>query len=322
MIPIQSKKSDKVFYLKLLGTIAIFYIIFKQVNIRDISTIILNLDQWLVMLATFLAVAAIVLSAYKWQILLEARSWKLSIIALTKIYFVGLFMNNFLPSSIGGDVMRIYEVGKRINNHSEATASVVLERILATFGILLPALFALLPNKNMLGSVGNYTIYFFIGTTIFCLIFLKPTMLKPLTRIPWQWWKKGLFRLEEVYAVICSYKKSPTSLVKALVYSVCFQLLIILINYVILRAMGINFITLWQCTLVIPIISAVSMIPVSINGLGIREGSYVLLFANLGLAAHQAISLSLIFFTIVTFISLPGGAFFLMDRGKENYIVS
>lgn len=314
-----TSKQSRSFYLKLAISVGLLAILYNQLNITEVTSIFTSLDYRHLLIATLLAILAIVLSAYKWQILLVARGWQLSILTLTKVYFVGLFMNNFLPSSIGGDVMRIYQVGKEINNTGEAAASVILERLLATFGIIIPALFALIPNKNITGDLTSYMLYFFAATVLLMLLFFKPTLLKPLTRLSWYKWQKGLLKIKEVYDVIHSYKNVPRSIFKVLLLSVIFQLLIVIINFFILKAMGISIITLWQCTLVIPIISAVSMIPLSINGLGLREGSYVLLFANFGLSPSQAVTLSLTFFIVVTLISLLGGVFFLLDGQKEVY---
>lgn len=307
--------------IKALLTILLLWFLFTKLDVKEVGAILSELSQSQLLLAILITVAAVILSAYKWQILLVSRGWKLSLVTLTKVYFVGLFMNNFLPSSIGGDMMRIYQIGKRINNNSEAAASVILERILATVGIALPAFFALLPNSQLLGHFAFYLFYFFLFCFILIFFVVRPSIFRPLKKISWNWWQKLLGKLKEIIQIIQSYRDKKYDLFRVIVYSVAFQLSIVMINYCLLRAMGIYQISLWQCTLMIPIISAVSMIPVSINGLGIREGAYLLLFGPLGLSASQAITLSMLFFTIVTATSLIGGLFFLLEKQKEDYVV-
>lgn len=148
---------------------------------------------------------------------------------------------------------------------------------------------------------------------------MKPAILRPLKKLPWKQWQRlvGIFR--EIINIIQSFRHKRGTLVKVIFYSVMFQLAIILINFCLIRALGIHQMGLWHCFLLVPIISAVSMLPVSINGLGIREGAYVLLFGAMGVSASQAITVSLLFFVIVTFISLFGGILFVLEKERGAY---
>lgn len=308
--------------IKLIITVVLLSLLVRKMAVSEVVTMVSGLNLESLGISVLLTVAAVILSAYKWQLLLVARGCSLSIGALTKYYFVGLFMNNFLPSSIGGDLMRIYQVGKRIGNSNEAAASVVLERLLAAIGLIIPAVVALLPNRILLGKVLLPVISFLVICLIFAFIIAKPAIVKPLARVPWKWWQKTVTRLREINNIIQAYRSKPAAVIKVIVYSVMFQMVVVCINYCLVRAMGISHISLWQCTLMVPVISAVSMIPISINGLGVREGAYVLLFGTLGLSSSQAVTLSLLFFIIVTVVSLVGGIFFVLEREKESYVTT
>lgn len=308
--------------IKLIITVVLLSLLVRKMAVSEVVTMVSGLNLESLGISVLLTVAAVILSAYKWQLLLIARGCSLSIGALTKYYFVGLFMNNFLPSSIGGDLMRIYQVGKRIGNNNEAAASVILERLLATLGLIIPAAVALLPNRILLGKVLLPVISFLVICLIFAFIIAKPAIVKPLARVPWKWWQKTVTRLREINNIIQAYRSKPAAVIKVIVYSVMFQMVVVCINYYLVRAMGISHISLWQCTLMVPVISAVSMIPISINGLGVREGAYVLLFGTLGLSSSQAVTLSLLFFIIVTLVSLVGGIFFVLEREKESYVIT
>ena len=315
-------KSRAGFVLKIFITGALLWLILAKVEYRETVRIIMQLDRSGLWVAVLLAIAAVVLSAYKWRIILAARGWNLSLAALTKVYFTGLFFNNFLPSSIGGDLMRIYLIGKKIGSSSEAAASVILERVLATVGLAIPVLLAVIPNRRLLGSFQSVLVYFFIFCLALVILVIRPSVAHPMTQISWSWWQKCLDKLRAINKVIQSYGQRKGAVVRVIGYSVLFQFSIVLINYFLMLAMGINHITLWQCTFIIPLISAVSMVPVSINGLGIREGAYVLLFTPLGLSTTQAVTLSLIFFIIVTAISLLGGISFVMQKEKNSDIIT
>lgn len=325
MLPKIKSVSSRIFNgvtIKLLITFILLWLILAKLELKEVAVMLQKTDPIQLALAGLLAIIAVILSAYKWQLLLAARGWKLSITALTKIYFVGLFMNNFLPSSIGGDAMRIYQVGKKINNTSESAASVILERVLATLGLAIPVLFALVPNRELLGQFFSSIIYFFIFCAALIFIIMKPSIMSPLKSISWKWWQNIIIKAREIGVVISSYRAKPRAILKVIFYSIIFQLTIVLINYCLVLGMGIEGISLWHCILMVPIISAVSMIPVSINGLGIREGAYILLFGPLGLSTSQAITLSMVFFFIVTVISLFGGLIFILEREKGDYVVT
>lgn len=218
--------------------------------------------------------------------------------------------------------MRIFQVGSMIGDRNEAAASVVVERLLATIGLLLLAVIALVPNRAFLGSVLYPILSCFLLCLVLTYILYNPAVIRPLANIPGKWWQQVVAAIRKIGGVIQAFRSYPAGVAKVIVYSVMFQMVVVLINYYLLKAMDITLISLWHCTLMIPIISAVSMLPVSINGLGVREGAYVLLFGKLGLSAAQALTLSLSFFIIVTIVSLLGGVFFVMEREKQQYVVT
>ncbi|MDA8236036.1 MAG: lysylphosphatidylglycerol synthase transmembrane domain-containing protein [Clostridia bacterium] len=316
----QGKSNLYSFLFRLLVTGSLLGILYWQIDFQEVGRIISGLHKSSLVIAILLVFAAIILSAYKWQLLLAARGWRLPFGSLVKVYFLGLFANNFLPSSIGGDLIRIYQIGKRINNHTEAAASVILERILATIGLALPVLLAILPNQQLLGSFTHVVFYFLLFCVGMVIIIIKPEMFKPLLKLPWDWWQRVIAKLKDINLVIKGYRTSSITLWQVIGYSVLFQIIIVLINYFLLHSLKIDRVSFWQCLLIVPIISALSMIPISINGLGIREGAYVLLLAPLHVTSSQAVILSLLFFLIVTVVSLLGGVIFLLEREKGDYL--
>lgn len=317
-----SKRKVSGILLRISVAAVLVLLLLNKLNYHEIINLLSNLNLGYLSISVALVVLAIVLSAYKWQILLVARGWQIPLMELIKVYFVGLFMNNFLPSSIGGDLMRIYQVGKKIDNYSAAAASVILERVLATVGLAIPAFVAIFPNRSLLGGFIYPVFWFFVICVLLVYLTVHPAVLRPIARLPWKGWQNVILKLRDINAVIQSYRSKPLEILRVTIYSVIFQMTMVLINYYLLRATGIEDVGLWHCTLMVPIISAVSMIPVSINGLGIREGAYVILFGNLGMSASQSVTLSMIFFFIVTAVSLLGGFIFILEKDKEDYLVT
>jgi uncharacterized membrane protein YbhN (UPF0104 family) len=219
------------------------------------------------------------------------------------LYYVGLFANNFLPSGIGGDALRIYGSARISGKTTEAAASVIFERLLASLVLGLTAslalLFVSLPNSikyQVYWCVGIIVgVCFFIPAALFCCSFRENTMAG-------RWLSQ-----------LSKYKATPTVLIKVLALSFLFQALMVLANVFIFSSAGIN-LPLAVHFLNIPVIMAVSMLPVSINGLGIREGMYIILYGYAGVDSARAVSFSLLFFIMVTLASLAGGIALLQRK--------
>ncbi|HWP84788.1 MAG TPA: flippase-like domain-containing protein [Terriglobia bacterium] len=113
--------------------------------------------------------------------------------------------------------------------------------------------------------------------------------------------------------------KSSSTVVPVVFYSVVFHLLVVLASYVIFLSIGVR-VSFWDCLLFVPIISAVQMLPVSISGFGVREGASVYLFGSAGVSTSAAVASSLLFWSIVALVSLPGGIVFALRKGDKAFL--
>jgi len=241
-------------------------------------------------------------SALKWRPLLTVHKVQIPFARLLSFYYTGLFANNFLPSSIGGDAMRVYDVARSSGKPKEAAASVIAERLLASLALALTAAVAL---ALISGTGGGSMISWLVGGILaFCL---AATAILLCCN----------FREDgKVGRWLCrlgNYKEHPGILLKVLMLSLLFQFVLVLANIFIFQAIGVN-IPLLKHFLFIPVIMAVSMLPLSINGLGIREGMYVVLYGYAGIEPATALACALLFFTLVTVTSLAGGVLFALRK--------
>lgn len=264
---------------------------------------------WLVLAGIFIVISMVV-SVQKWLLVLKAEGINLPWRQLWKTYWIGIFFNNFLPSSIGGDGVRILLVGRSISNMPCAASSVVIERLLATVGLALTGLLAGLITHSNWQVVWVFIILFFISSVL--LLFLM------LGKIP-AWAAK---RDGKVSGFICGFLSHGQALrghgkmiITVGCLSVLFQLTVVAVNYAIFRSLHMDLLGWWDLVYIIPAISAIAMIPIGINGYGIREGAYVFLFASYGVAGSIALVGSLLFAVLVSFLSLYGGILWLTNRG-------
>lgn len=264
---------------------------------------------WLILAGIFV-VFSMVVSVEKWSRVLISQGIKLSWYQLWKIYWIGIFFNNFLPSSIGGDGIRICLVGRGIGNMAGAASSVVIERLLATIGLAMTGLLAgLIAGSNW---QVDWIFILLIIVSIGLLLFLI------LGRVP-PWIDKKNGRISIFLRGFLSHGQALRGqrkmIIKVGFLSVLFQLTMVAVNYAIFRSLHVSTLGWWDLAYIIPAISAIAMIPVGINGYGIREGAYVVLLATYGVAGSAALAASLLFAVLVSFLSLYGGVLWLTNRG-------
>jgi uncharacterized protein (TIRG00374 family) len=264
--------------------------------------------------AFVLYLAGIVVRAYRWQILLSALRTDIPLVKLTALYFVGTFFSNFLPTGIGGDVVRIYELSKQSKRPIESVGTVLLDRATGLLVLFLIALVTLIFNYQLIASnVVAAIVLLCLGSWAGLGLILRRDwlerwgLMKLVARI------KPLGELYESVAA-CGLR----AIGGALVISFVFNVLLIAVNYLIALSLGVN-IPIWYFLLFIPLISFLLVLPVSVSGLGVREGGYVYLFAQAGVSAPLALAMSLLFYALNVATGLIGGVLYAFE-GARGYI--
>ena len=307
----QTDKTTKKNHLSLLlritvSTIALLYLAFRV----DWGIFLQNLQEvnlLFVGLAFVAVIASIVVSAYKWFILCKLHG-NISFNECFRWYYIGFFLNNFLPGSIGGDVARIYFAGKKLGSQ-QAIASVTVERVFAGIALALCSFTGILFYTVGDSPWIQILIFVVILTAIYCFLFVTPfqNMVIRLT--------DG--KIKPFYETITVYKEKKGTLMKLLLFSFLFLLCYILVSSFLFLAMDVSVPFLAQIGF-ISLISILTMIPISINGLGIREGAYVLLFAMVGVAESTSLTVSLMFFVLVLIGTSIGGIIWVFEKNKDK----
>lgn len=259
------------------------------------------------------------LLSYRWQLLLNVLSLKVPIQKLYGAYLIGVFFNNFLPTSIGGDMVRGLDLYRHTKKGKEIVLSVIVERVLGYTSQLIVAAIALVivyPSFHdplvtwvIIGATAVYV-------TILALL-LTPALFVLLSRVlhTLNFHLIGP-RLLEVPKTIALYTASPSRLLQSILLSLIIQTGIILIYYVLIRALHLT-IPLADLFLFLPIISMISMIPISLGGLGLREGISIYLFQKVGVDPAHAMGLSLAWYLILVGTSALGGVIFALRNFKQ-----
>ncbi len=301
-------------------SIGLLVFILRGTDLGKLWQEIRNANFLFLILGLVVVVLALLVSAYKWGRLLTTQGVRVPFRTLFGSYLVGLFFNNFLPTNIGGDVVRIADVAKCTGKKAESVASVVGERLLAAFALGLTAVIGLVLSYNV-SAIARWWVIGIVGVTLAIILLFAiekvRSALGSRIRLPEKFsigkWLGG------VGASLGNCMRDKANVSYVVLLSMAFQLTVVLVSYFAFLALGAQTtISAGQlfiyCLAFIPIISALQMVPISISGFGVRESFYVYFFGAVGLSSEVAIASSLIFWALVALISLGGGLIFALRK--------
>jgi hypothetical protein len=266
-------------------------------------------------LAFVMVFAAIVISAWKWGWILRTRHHSLPFFTLLRLYFVGLFFNNVLPTSVGGDAVRAWETTKETGEVPEAIGSVVSERLIAGVALGFTALLGLPFIEADVHTVQMVLVFLLIDVALVGL-FLVPRVADSIVGkiLPDRFATiKGVVTC--TVQVVRDTVRNPALFGGILVLSIVFQLFVAGVNAAIFHALGAQ-VSFAHCVIFTPMIFTVAMLPISISGFGVREAAYWYFFSQVGVAEGDAVATSILFFLIVGISSLPGAPLYIFRKSR------
>jgi uncharacterized protein (TIRG00374 family) len=272
------------------------------------------LPLWVFLASLCLYAVGYVLSTLRWQGLLAAEGLRLPLARLILLYFEGAFFNLFLPSLIGGDIFRGYAIYK-LTRHDAAVASILVDRLSGFAALMGIAVLALGLAHPGVGDV-QVTVMILAVTLVFVAVVatLSSPRLSALASALLS--RLGLARFQpRLHGMVQSlqrYRGHRGALGQALLLSAALQALIILVYYLIGRSLGLA-VPLGYFFLYVPLITVLAMLPISVAGLGVREGGVVYFFAKVGVDGGSALGMSLIWFSLTALVSSLGGLALLLD---------
>jgi len=311
------KLNPLTFSLKLFVSAAILslILIFKT-SIKDVLNTLTNVNMWWLAASFSLHGLGLLISAIRWQILVRAQGDSVPLSFLAKSYLVGNFFNTILPSRIGGDVVRILDGSRYSKTLLKSSAIILVERLTGIIILFLFAFAAALFRLDMAQKVPVIWISMVIGFSglIAVLLFFTPFIEKIINKIP----SKGLFKKAiqktiEFRTTIIFYKTKKTALLKAFLWAFLLQSNVILHFFLIGKALHLN-IKIIDYLVFIPIVMLIQLIPITINGLGLREGAYIEIFEFYGIAPESAFSFALIDVAFMLIIGVIGAIIYVTRK--------
>ncbi|HEX2906317.1 MAG TPA: lysylphosphatidylglycerol synthase transmembrane domain-containing protein [Phototrophicaceae bacterium] len=301
-------------YLTIAITVLLLLLVFHNVGLEELVGTLAQAEIEFILLALFIGPALNFISAVKWQLLLRSQGIDLPIGYLFKLYLVGIFFNNFLPTNVGGDVIRSYEVGKRINNQPSGLASVFMERLTGFVILVLVAWIGFLVHLSVVNHpvLTAVMLIAVIGLAGIAWLALDARLLRLVEQLlPFAPAQKYIAVFKKFQTALQGYRQQPRALGTAFALSFVFYLGNIFYAFAASQAFHPE-ILLLDMVFIMPITMVVAMMPFTFNGIGLQEWSYVLLFPLVGVPASVGLS-AIILIRAVTLVTAVVGAFFYMQ---------
>jgi len=309
----------KIFSKKIILAIlsgVLLFLLLHDVNFSHILASIKNADKPILLLAFSLHAVGLTISAVRWKLLLNSLSIDSKIVFLIKSYLVATFFNHFIPSTVGGDSVRAYDSYKLGNDKTKGLTVVIVDRFLGLLTLLIFVLISTFFSIEVVSKIPNLTIWligisFAAGINVW-LIFSPP--IKLFTRIS-NSNNKFISKIGSILLKIGNafndFSSKKKVMFKAFFLSVFLQLNVILYYYLISVSLGFN-IHFINFSFIIPLTIFVLLIPISINGIGLRENILFFFFSFYGISKAQAIAFAWLEFGMLLILGLIGGLVFML----------
>jgi len=275
--------------LRLVGTLlalALIVVLVKDQGVDEIATALKQISPIQIVLALVLVFISRISIIARWYMLLRATEMKISFRDTLALSFAGLFATNFLPTTIGGDVVRLAGIMQMGYDRAVCLASIAADRLVGMSGMALVAPFGLVPSWGILFGAGEMQV---LGIGAFA-------------KRVWEFFKRTL------RTFLIWYKK-PASLLTSLLCTFGHMLFTFAALYVIIQGTG-SHVPFWMIAGLYSLVYFVTLLPISINGYGVQELSLTFLFVQVGgLNAGVSLTVAVLIRAMYVIASLPGAAY-------------
>lgn len=307
--------------VKLSVSIILLVVLFSRIDgARLWATARLASVPWLLVALIVYAISALA-AAWRWGLLLEAQHVHMSRRTRLGSFLVAAYFNNFLPSNIGGDVIRIRDSGRVAGSKTLATTVVLMDRVLG----LMALVFVAAVGATTVGRLHHTTAPiwpawlwagFLAGAAATTPAVFAPAgfgrLLRPLAVFHPEWVGD---RITTLTGALARFRDEPGALLGCFGGALFVQASMVLFYFAVAYALHLD-VTMWDLGVIVPISFIVQLLPVSINGFGVREATFSLYFSRIGLPIESAVVMSLVAQALLMVFSLSGAAVYVW-RGRH-----
>jgi len=308
-------------FVRLGISAALLYFVLRSIDLPAFWERVKGMNPAWILLALAAYACTQSISVWRWNRLLRAQHIEVERRRLTESIWVSMFFNNFLPSNIGGDVVRIADTAPAAGSKTLAMTVILVDRVLGLTALVIVAasgaLVASLLGVHVPGARWLW-LASALGAIAAVSVIAMPQLvgnavghaLMPVRALNKPWLTERAQRLEDA---VIRFRNAPSAVAGAFAGAMVVQITIV--AFYLLTAEGLSVpLPIFLGAVLIPVSLVVQMAPVSINGFGIREAVFAFFFRRFGLPTDAAVALSLVSTGMVMGLSLVGGFFFLRRR--------
>lgn len=306
--------------LRVLFTIFLFVLLMNQVDFSEKDDLLIQISPVWMFLAVLMNIFALLTIVWRWKIIINGMGVHKSFLDLFYVNLISTFFGMFLPSSVGGDVSKMIMVAENTLNREAAASSVLIDRMIGmivTIVIGIVSLFFLPGLRDDRIIMGLLVVTLLIVSFFIFLILNRCAFEKVINFIPLSIRKRLGGSISKIDQSIAKLQGDPKILILASIISMLRQIAICVSFFCAGKSFGINA-EMAVYFVVIPIVMAVIVLPISINGLGLQDNTMIFLLGMVGIGSVEALFLSIFMHITRNITGIIGGILFAFGYRRNN----
>ncbi len=306
--------------LKMAISLGLITFHFARIPLDEVRATLAGADLRWIVGAALLLFGSNVVGAWQWQGLLRAAGIRIPFWKVLSYYHVGLFFNNFLPANVGGDVARVLDASRYGASRATAFSTVLMDRLIGTVALAGLALVTTLPAVDHFHLTMVYLAlvgFFVVSVGMVWAVFhpaVLPALERLLSRVGLGGFKPAL---DDMAACLQGFRDQRGLFLRLLLVALVVQVSRIFVHVSVARGLGLH-IELTYFFLLVPMLAVVVSLPISLNGIGVREGAGIVLFGLVGVGRAAAFGLQFTTYLVAVAVSLLGGLVFLVRLPRRR----
>ena len=318
-------KSRAYFFVRLAFGIFLIILLIKIIDFQRLGFVLAKVKLPFIALGFLLVGFNLILKTYRWAFILWSQKHDITFSQLLRFNFMSMFLGHFLPTSISCDIVRFYYLNKYTSDPQNAISSIVMDRIIGIFSIAIVTIIAFIAiqqtNLFKIGPLVSYGIFGCLFLSIGIPLSLQSSALTDwIIRLLRRFnGSKIIKKIQGIFEQFLLYQHKRAVMLKVLLIAFLNLFTAVLEFYVIAGGFSVQ-ISMGYYFLFIPIAIFLSMLPVSVGGIGVLEVSLVYFFSKIGMPVETCVAIALIHRIIVLIGTLPGGIVYVLEGfSGKNY---
>jgi len=312
MTPTFNNRLSSIFLRFAIST-GILIFLFLRIDFKNFFHIIKTANLKILLFVFFLNLSVYFLAFLRWMITVKNLKIEIPWRILLESFCGGVFFNLFLPSTIGGDIVRIADLSLRFHKAKEVTASVFLDRLSGYLGLEIMLIFALILVYKLIFDRLIFFIALGFSALLFALLFVlfNNFLYTKLNRFLQRFNNRFFSNLAQIHNYIYYFKYQKIAAFNSILISLFIQVIGVWGGFFTMLSFD-KLINIGYFFILVPLIGAITVLPISIGGLGVREATIVYFFSRLNLSPDICLAVSLLGFAFNILISGLGGIYYAL----------